>query len=73
MSKKIEIDSINLNLGGKKIELTIDECKKLHKKLTEMFGNITHNHYNNTYTGGGGYNQPWLSTTTPWINRIQQC
>jgi len=62
--KKIAIDSINLNLGGKKIELTIAECKTLHEKLTEMFGQIVHNHYNNNGVTFPYNPSPWITYAT---------
>ena len=35
--KKIDIESININIGGKKIELTIEECGTLYDKLRSLF------------------------------------
>lgn len=38
MSKKAEIKKIVLDLGGKEIELSLDQAKKLNTLLGEMFG-----------------------------------
>ena len=38
MNKKAEIKRIILDLGGKEIELSLDQAKRLNKLLQEMFG-----------------------------------
>jgi len=38
MSDKAEIKKIVIDLGGKDISLTIEQSKKLHEVLHEMFG-----------------------------------
>ena len=37
MEKEIKIDSLNIKIGGREIELSLDEAKKLHKALSEIF------------------------------------
>ncbi len=39
--KKAEIKTLVLDLGSKEIELTVEQAKKLHKALEEMFGEKT--------------------------------
>jgi hypothetical protein len=38
MEKKTEITKIVLQLGGKEVSLTVEQCKKLKEVLNEMFG-----------------------------------
>ena len=38
MSKKAEIKKIVLDLGGKEVELSVDQAKKLYDLLGEMYG-----------------------------------
>lgn len=35
--KEIKIDSISLKIGTREINLSIEECKKLHDALSELF------------------------------------
>ena len=38
MKNKVEISKIAIQLNGKKVELTVDEAKELHRQLDSMFG-----------------------------------
>ena len=42
---KAEIKKMVLNIGGKDIELTLEQAKKLHQGLDERFGEKQSNHY----------------------------
>lgn len=50
MEKEIKLDTVNLIVGNKTIELTIEEAKKLKKVLEELFGKeiikeVIHEHH----------------------------
>ena len=47
MKMKIQIDGIKLTVGKKKLEITIDEAKELHRALNDLFKVEVVHHYNN--------------------------
>jgi len=38
MEKEIKIDSINITIGKRDLSLSIEEAKKLHSALNDLFG-----------------------------------
>lgn len=59
---KVEIKSINIKIGDTKLNLSMDEAKKLHEALADMFGKKVVEHH---YTGGWWYNYPIYIGTQP--------
>ena len=64
-TQETEIKRVVLNLGGKEISLTIEQCKKLKDVLNDMFGKeiikeviVDHRHHYDWW-----YSRPYYSTT----------
>lgn len=62
---EVKIDKMTLNIDGEKVNLTIEQAKKLKKVLDELFGKeiikevvkeVEHHHYRDWY-----WNQPYVS------------
>ena len=49
----VAIEKLILDVGGKKVELTVDQAKRLHGALAEMFGakveKHEHHHHDHDY------------------------
>ena len=65
--KEIAIDSLNIKIGGRDIELSIAEAKKLKKALEDLFGKeVIHEYHDHWYYRQ--YNQPYY-----WNRDIVYC
>lgn len=63
---KVEIKTLKIKMGKKEVEITVDEARKLHEVLEQLFGSKVTNeiHHHDHYPWGGGY--PWAVPCRPY-------